>query len=148
MTEIVAKKTRGPRKARNKVQEMTFSSRAFVKAIEGFGAVAAAKYTIEQSQDLADLLVSLNDASDIAKQAHRAFEPHYTAMKREADLIRANAEQAAMLKQMAEALRVAGQSDKIPETLRVDQTQAPVVARRRGRPPLSAVASSESHAAA
>lgn len=142
MTDIVEKKTRGPRKARNRLQEMTFAGKAFVKAIDGYASVAAAKYAISDSSDLAELLASMSDATEAARGAHKAFEPHFMAMKREADLIRENAEKDAMLRSMAEALRTSGHSDKIPDALKVAPApakaapiNAPTGARPRGRPP-------------
>lgn len=123
---------RGPRKARNRLQEMTFAARNFVKATDNYAVVAAAKFGIEQSQDLNDLLASMGDASDTAKSVAKAFEPHYAAMRREAELIRSNAELEAMLRQTVEALKTTGHSDKIPEQFRI--APQPMQA-RRGRPP-------------
>ncbi len=137
-TEI---KRRGPRKARNRLQEMTISARAFVKALDGHLSTAADKFAIEQSTDLQNLLIGMEYAIEAAKSVHKAFEPSYAALRREAELVTTNARLEAQLREMAEALRTSGHSDKIPEAFR----SAPPRQKRAGRPPK--VNTNEMHAA-
>lgn len=133
MTEPpVIKRTRGPRKARNRLQEMAFAGKAFIKATDNYAGVAAAKFGIEQSADLSTLLEVMSEASEAARSVHKAFEPHYEAIRREAELIRSNAELEAMARSMAEALRTSGHSDKIPDRLKAPIQPLP---KPRGRPP-------------
>lgn len=133
MTEEREIKRRGPRTARNKVQEMAKAAKHFEKAVEGYAAVAASKYGIEQSSDLKALLEAMTAASEAAKGVYKAFEPHYEAMRQTAELINDKAKLELALKQAMEALRVAGHSDKIPEEFR--NMPQPADKPRRGRPP-------------
>lgn len=139
MSEEKEVKRRGPRKARNRLQEMALAGRHFVKAVEGYASVAAAKYDIEQSEDLSNLLDSMAEASESAKGVSKAFSPHYEAMRKTAELIRENAELAALAKVMVNALETTGHSDKIPAKFRVvaGQAVAKQSGARRGRPPKS-----------
>jgi hypothetical protein len=145
MSEEKEVKRRGPWKARNRLQELALAGKHFIKAMEDYPKAASAKFDIEQSGDLSALLDCMAEASEVAKNVHKAFEPHYAAMKREAELVRSNAEMNVLLKQMALALETNGHSDKIPAALRsVIQPPKQAVAqhpkptgtgRGRGRPP-------------